>query len=193
MRAFHQYSIDVLWLAWLLYWCVAAVGAKATRRREGIASRLSHIVPLALGIVLLSVRTPIDWLEARVLPRAEGWFWLGLCFVVLGLAFSVAARVWLGGNWSGTVTLKLDHELIRSGPYRWVRHPIYTGLLLAVLGSAITLGEWRGVIGVALIAAAFLRRIAIEERFLTQQFGASYARYSKEIPALVPMPWRGRG
>ena len=193
MRAFHQYSISVLWLAWLIYWCIAAIGAKATRRREGVASRLSHIAPLALGIVVLSVRVPIPWLEARVLPRAEGWYWLGLCLVVLGLGFSVAARVWLGGNWSGTVTLKRDHELIRSGPYRWVRHPIYTGLLLAVLGSAITLGEWRGAAGLALIAAAFLRRIAIEERFLTQQFGAAYARYSNEIPALVPMPWRGRG
>jgi len=193
MRAFHQYAISLLWLAWLIYWCIAAIGAKATRRREGIASRLSHIVPLALGIVLLSVRTPVAWLDARVLPRAAGWFWLGLCLVVLGIAVSVAARVWLGGNWSGTVTLKQDHELIRTGPYRWVRHPIYTGLLLAVLGSAIALGEWRGAVGLALIAAALLRRIAIEERFLIQQFGAGYLGYRAEVAALVPMPWRGRG
>ena len=90
------------------------------------------------------------------------------------------------------VTLKQDHELIRSGPYRWVRHPIYTGLLLAILGSAIALGEWRGLIALVLVAAAVLRRIAIEERFLTQQFGAAYARYRAEVPALVPMPRYGR-
>jgi protein-S-isoprenylcysteine O-methyltransferase Ste14 len=190
MRAFQQYSVTALWLAWLTYWSFAAIGAKATRRREGIVSRLSHIVPLTLGIVLLSMRhAPAAWLGIHYLPRTDGWFWAGFCLVALGLAFSVVARLWLGGNWSGTVTLKQDHELIRSGPYRWVRHPIYTGLLLAVLGSAVTQGEWRGLIALALIAAAFLRKIPIEERFLTQQFGTAYARYRTEVPALVPIPW----
>jgi protein-S-isoprenylcysteine O-methyltransferase Ste14 len=192
MRAFHQYSVTALWLVWLVYWIIAAIGAKPTRRREGIASRLSHVVPLVLGIVLLSLpHAPAAWLGLRYLPQTEGWFWLGFCLVAFGIAFSVAARLSLGGNWSGTVTLKQDHELIRSGPYHWVRHPIYTGLLLAVLGSAITQGECRSLIAVALIAGALLRKIAIEERFLAVQFGAAYARYRDEVPALVPMPWRG--
>jgi len=124
------------------------------------------------------------------LPRTAGWFWLGFVLVALGLAVSVAARTWLGRNWSSMVTLKRDHELIRSGPYRWVRHPIYTGLLLAVLGSTIALGQWRGPIALALIAAAFLRKISIEERFLAQQFGVAYCRYRDEVPALLPLPWR---
>ena len=132
---------------------------------------------------------PMAWLAARFLPRVAGWFWLGLVLVALGLAFSVAARIWLGRNWSSMVTLKRDHELIRSGPYRWVRHPIYTGLLLAVLGSAIALGEWRGLIALALIIAAFLRKISIEERFLAPQFGAAYRGYRDEVPALLPQPW----
>jgi protein-S-isoprenylcysteine O-methyltransferase Ste14 len=190
MRALHQYSITALWLAWLIYWIIAAISAKATRRREGIGSRLSHIVPLAAGILLLSMyRAPVARLAGRFLPRTEWWFWLGFGLVALGLAFSVVARAWLGGNWSGMVTLKQDHELIRSGPYRLVRHPIYTGLLLAVLGSAIALGEWRGLIALALITASFLRKIVIEERFLTQQFGAVYAQYRTATPALVPLPW----
>ena len=189
MRSFHQYAIPALWVAWLLYWSVAAFGAKANRREESFASRLSHIVPLALGIALLAtLHVPFAWLATRILPPSAVWFWLGLALVVLGLAFSVAARVWLGNNWSGMVTLKQDHELIRSGPYRWVRHPIYTGLLLAILGSAIALGEWRGLVALVLVAVAFLRKVAIEERFLTQQFGAAYARYRAEVPALVPMP-----
>jgi len=90
------------------------------------------------------------------------------------------------------VTVKLDHELIRSGPYRSVRHPIYTGLLLALLGSAIALREVRGFLGLALVALAFLRKIAIEERFLIEQFGAAYDRYRAEVPALLPMPERPR-
>ncbi len=89
------------------------------------------------------------------------------------------------------VTLKQDHELIRSGLYRWVRHPIYTGLLLAILGSAIALDEWRGLAALALATLAFRRKVAIEERFLTQQFGAAYAHYRDDVPALVP--WHRRG
>jgi protein-S-isoprenylcysteine O-methyltransferase Ste14 len=191
MRAFYQYSIPVLWLAWLIYWTIAAIGAKATLQEESFASRLSHVIPLALGAALLATpHVPVVWLAARFLPRAAGWLWLGLVLVALGLALSVAARTWLGRNWSSMVTLKLDHELIRFGPYRWVRHPIYTGLLLAVFGSAIALGEWRGLIALALITAALLRKISIEERFLTRQFGAVYRRYRDEVPALLPLPWR---
>lgn len=72
-------------------------------------------------------------------------YWLGLLMVICGLAFAVWARIHLGRNWSGTVTVKEDHELIRSGPYGIVRHPIYTGLLLAIAGTAIVFGEWRAV------------------------------------------------
>ncbi len=190
-QAFHHYSIPALWLAWLLYWGIAAIGAKATRRRETAASRLSHTMPLASAIVLLAgPRMPVAWLGTRLLPPASGWFWLGFCLVTGGLAFSVAARAWLGGNWSAIVTLKQDHELVRTGPYRWVRHPIYSGLLFAILGSVIALGEWRGLVALAFVTVAFLRKIRIEEQFLTQQFGAAYTRYRREVPAPLPLQRR---
>ena len=82
--------------------------------------------------------------------------------------------------------MKQDHSLTRSGPYRLVRHPIYTGLLIAILGSAIAEAEWRGLVALALITGSFLRKIAVEERFLTAQFGDAYARYRAEVPALFP-------
>ena len=135
---------------------------------------------------------PAHWLTERFLPRTLLEFWLAVSLVALGLAICVAARIWLGGNWSGTVTLKQGHELVRSGPYRWVRHPIYTGLLLAVFGTAIATGEWRGIIAVVLFAIAFLHKIRIEERFLIDRFGAAYDRYRDQVPALVPLP-RGSG
>jgi protein-S-isoprenylcysteine O-methyltransferase Ste14 len=183
--------IPALWLAWLLYWSIAAIGAKATVREESFASRLSHTVPLAVGAALLAtLHVPMAWRAVRFVPPTVGWLWLGVVLVALELAISVAARISLGANWSSMVTLKQDHELIRTGPYRWVRHPTYTGLLLAVLGTAIALGEWRGVIALVLVAIAFMRKIAIEERFLTQHFGEAYARYSREVPSLVPLPWR---
>jgi protein-S-isoprenylcysteine O-methyltransferase Ste14 len=85
------------------------------------------------------------------------------------------------------VTQKQGHTLTRSGPYRFVRHPIYTGLLLAIFGSGvIALGEWRGLLALALVTAACLRKVQIEERFLLEQFGDAYARYRQEVAALVP-------
>ena len=187
MQTFYQHSITALWLAWLIYWGVAAINTKAIRRQESVASRLSHIVPLILGAALLvSSHLAGAWLRMRFLPHGLGWFWLGFGLVVLGMGLAVVARSRLGGNWSGTVTLKQDHELIRSGPYRFVRHPIYTGLLLALLGNAIAVGEWRGLVAVALVTVAFLRKIGIEEAFLTEQFGEAYTRYRAEVPALIP-------
>jgi protein-S-isoprenylcysteine O-methyltransferase Ste14 len=187
VRLFYQHAFNVLWLAWAIYWGVAAIGAKRTRYRESMASQVLHIAPLFLGVALLVWLHPANsWLTQRYLPHSPVWFFLGLAMTVLGLGFTVFARVWLGRNWSGTVTLKQDHELIRGGPYRWVRHPIYTGLLLAVLGSAIAIGEWRGLLALALITAGFLRKIKVEERVLTEQFGDAYRRFRAEVPALFP-------
>jgi protein-S-isoprenylcysteine O-methyltransferase Ste14 len=187
MRIFHQHAFNLLWLGWAIYWFVAAIGARRTRYREPAAASLLHLVPLVLGAGLFIWPHPgRGWLTWRYLPPAPVWFFLGLLLTVLGLGLAVYARAFLGRNWSGTVTLKQDHELIRSGPYRWVRHPIYTGLLLAVCASALALGQLRGLLGLALIAAGFLRRITVEERILTGQFGDAYKRYQAEVPALVP-------
>lgn len=187
VRLFYHQAFNALWLAWGIYWCVAAIGGKRIRYRESVTSRLLHLVPMFAGIVLL-VRRPSahGWLTQRYLPATAAWFFVGLALAILGLGFSVYARRWLGRNWSGTVTLKEDHELIRGGPYHWVRHPIYSGLLLAILGSAIAEGEWRGPLGLALIAIAFLRKISVEERVLTEQFGDAYRRFQADVPALVP-------
>jgi protein-S-isoprenylcysteine O-methyltransferase Ste14 len=103
-----------------------------------------------------------------------------------GLGFAVWARVHLGRNWSGTVSVKEDHELIRSGPYAYVRHPIYTGILAAVLGTAIASGTVRALIGLVIIAAALVRKSHIEERFMRETFPGQYERYSAEVPALIP-------
>ena len=96
------------------------------------------------------------------------------------------ARRWLGRNWSGTVTVKHDHELVTGGPYGIVRHPIYTGLLGGFIGSAIALGEWRGLVAVVLVLIAFMRKIRLEERWMQERFGDAYRRYRQRVPALVP-------
>ena len=176
-----------LWLAWVLYWVVSASGVRTTRRRESLASRLSHALPLAVGVTLIAwPQLHVRWLSLPLLPRSPLRFGGALALAAAGLAFTVWARVHLGRNWSGSVTLKEGHELILSGPYAWVRHPIYTGLLMALLGSAVACGELRAAIGLGVVAAAFVRKLRIEERFMRESFPQQYPRYCAQVPALIP-------
>lgn len=179
--------ILLLWFAWGVYWVASAVSNKATRRRESPASRLLHILPLTLGGMLLAwYDMPGAWLAQRLWERSLTAWWVGFALLGAGLAFSVWARVHLGRNWSGSVTVKEGHELIRSGPYAYVRHPIYTGLLAAVLGTAIASGSVRAALGLLIIAAALLRKLRVEEGFMRETFPGKYERYSATVPALIP-------
>jgi protein-S-isoprenylcysteine O-methyltransferase Ste14 len=187
MNIIYTWLFPAVWAAWCLYWAAAAQGVKPVQQAESTASRLTHNVPLVLAILLLAwpgFGGPM--LSRNVLPRFAGMFWVGVALLLAGLLFSVAARHQLGGNWSGTVTLKQDHTLTRTGPYRLVRHPIYTGILLAIAGSVVARGEWRDLLALALTVAAFIRKIHIEERFMLARFGEIYARYQKEVAALIP-------
>jgi protein-S-isoprenylcysteine O-methyltransferase Ste14 len=104
----------------------------------------------------------------------------------LGAAIAIWARIILGQNWSARVTLKVGHELIRSGPYRYVRHPIYTGMLLAMIGTAMVAGEWRGAAAVALSIIAFCLKAQREEQFMVTEFGETYHEYRSQTGFLVP-------
>jgi protein-S-isoprenylcysteine O-methyltransferase Ste14 len=117
MQAIYHTLIPALWLLWLAVWIVSAMRTKRVVRAETLASRLSHLIPLGLGIALLmSPRFAGSWLATRLYSQTVWTFWCGTALVVLGLGFAVWARVHLAGNWSGTVTLKHDHSLTRSGP-----------------------------------------------------------------------------
>ena len=179
--------IGTLWLAWAVYWFIAARRVKETRREESPLSRAGHIVPLGIAAWLLwAPALPQHFLESRFLPYAPATYWTGAVIVAAGLLFAIWARNVLGRNWSGTVTLKQDHELIRSGPYRYVRHPIYTGLLIAFAGSAIARGEWRGVLALAIAFLALWRKLKLEEQWMIETFGDAYLRYRAEVRALIP-------
>ncbi len=186
-NAAYGMPIAGLWLAWLIYWSIAARNVKAVSRAESAGSRLAHLIPLLLGGALMAFPDlPAPWLYERFLPRTWVAYWTGVAFLTLGLAFTVWARAHLGRNWSGIVTLKHDHELIRTGPYGYVRHPIYTGLLLALLGTVVALGEWRGLIALVVMAGGLLFKLRQEERFLRDIFRDQYDRYRAEVPTLIP-------
>ncbi len=180
-----------LWLAWFAYWIISSQTAKETARVESAVSRAMHLVPLLAGIFLIAAAPQFfarwPWLSIHVLPWNTDTYWCGVAPLVAGLAFTVWARVHLGRNWSGIVTLKQGHELVRSGPYRWVRHPIYTGLIIAFLGTAVAYNALRCFVGVALIAASFVRKLHVEERFMRAQFGEEYSRYAASTAALLPL------
>jgi protein-S-isoprenylcysteine O-methyltransferase Ste14 len=106
--------------------------------------------------------------------------------IVAGLLFTVWARQRLGRNWSGTVQVKQDHQLILDGPYRLVRHPIYTGLVVAFLGSAIVIGDWFALLAVLIAFGSFWRKLTLEERFMRETFGTAYEEYRARTAALIP-------
>jgi protein-S-isoprenylcysteine O-methyltransferase Ste14 len=188
MYLFYRELIPALWLAWLIYWRISAAGVKAVQRRESAASRAAHIVPLVIAGVLLYMRDIPGGgvLFERFLPRSYTTYWTGATLVALGLAFSVWARIHIGTNWSGTVTVKEQHQLVRGGPYAKLRHPIYTGILLALIGTAIVRGEWRGVLAVLIAFAALWRKLRLEERWMIETFGDEYRRYREHTAALIP-------
>jgi protein-S-isoprenylcysteine O-methyltransferase Ste14 len=187
MALVYRSLFPAMWLSWAIYWFWAARHAKVTERHEPIASRLLHIVPLLVAVWLLwGGRVPIALLNERLFPWAPWAFWTGAFVTALGLLFTVWARIHLGRNWSGTVTIKQGHELIETGPYALVRHPIYTGLLLAFIGSAAAIGEWRGVLAILIAWAAFWRKLRLEEQWMAEQFGERYLAYCRRTPALIP-------
>lgn len=187
MKGIYENLIPGLWTAWIIYWWISARNVKATRREENAASRASHFVPLVIAVMLIApARLPGNFLGARFLPASFAAFATGATLVAAGMALSIWARIHLGRNWSGTVTMKHGHELIRGGPYRFVRHPIYTGLLAAFAGSAIARGEWRGLVATLIAFLALWHKLRIEERWLGEMFGDDYAQYRREVPALIP-------
>jgi protein-S-isoprenylcysteine O-methyltransferase Ste14 len=188
LRDSHAFvPLAALWGAWLAYWLFAARNVKATSRREGLATFLLNRIFVVIGALLLIVPgQPLHWLNARFVPPTMPAYWLGVLIVAAGLALAVWARVHLGRNWSATVTIKQDHELIRTGPYGVVRHPIYTGLLSALFGTALAIGEWRGLLALASITVGLLVKIKAEERFMSEVFGEQYASYRARVPGLFP-------
>jgi protein-S-isoprenylcysteine O-methyltransferase Ste14 len=179
--------IAALWIALGLYWAVAAGDVKATLRRETRLQRLSHVGPLLLCAALLAFpRLLPPALKERFLSRTASVDIICVVLVAAGLAFAVWARRHLGRNWSGVITLKTDHTLIRGGPYALVRHPIYSGLLLALLGTAIAIGEWRALLALALATGAILLRVGAEDALMAEAFGHDYADYRRRTKALIP-------
>jgi len=189
LNDFYQYFFYAIWLLLIVVWLLLARSVKVTVRRQAALPRLVNLALLyAAAALLASPFAPVHWLTARVLPGSQWKIWCGLgaALTLFGVLFTIWARVYLGRNWSSVAAVKADHELVTGGPYRWVRHPIYSGLTLGFVGTAVAIGQWRGVLAVAFSLIAVAQRIVIEERFMREQFGNVYDTYAQRVRALVP-------
>jgi protein-S-isoprenylcysteine O-methyltransferase Ste14 len=178
------------WYVFGGYWAITWLRVKRTKAREKSADRLATIAVVVMAYVLLFENwLSIGPLRLRFAPQ-EGWIaWAGIGLTWVGVVIAVWARYCIGEYWSARVALKEGHQLIRSGPYAFVRHPIYTGMFLAAAGAALVVGEWRGIVAVALLLAAHSRKALREESFLAKEFGDEYTSYRRSTGFLFPRLW----
>lgn len=177
------YSWDAVGIVWL----IGLVFTKPTVRTQSYGTRLTHLALLALGIALMaSPWFHFGWLAMRFVPPAYWILVAGCGLTIAGCAFAIWARITLGANWSGKATVKAGHELITSGPYAIARHPIYTGIMTGLAGSALADGEWRDLLALLVFFFAFAVKMSQEERLMLQTFPDAYPLYRQRVKALIP-------
>jgi len=189
MIPFVEHRIAYLWLAFIVMWWLAAFTSKRSVQRQSGGSRLLQSGIVLIGLVFLfNVGHPFTrgWPARLAVPRTNVWILAGAALTVAGMLFSFWARAILGSNWSDIVTIKQDHQLILRGPYAFVRHPIYTGLLASLLGTAVVYGQMRCFVGLVICGIGLWLKSQTEEQFMMQQFGEQYAHYRQRVRALVP-------
>jgi protein-S-isoprenylcysteine O-methyltransferase Ste14 len=187
MFQYPRHFVIFLWILFLIVWVLAAFKASRTVRRESFASSLPYRLALLLCVLLLFSRAAaLGWLALRVVPDTVLAGWIGVAITLLGVTVAIVARLFLGRNWSSSVTIAKDHKLILAGPYSIVRHPIYSGILL---GSGVAVGEARGMIVLVLGALGFRFKFLKEEQFMEEEVSDQYRDYKQRVKALVPLVW----
>lgn len=179
--------ISVCWTLFAVIWLLAAFATKQSVYQESRLQRLRYTIPILLGGFLLAKGHRLsDPLNHRVIPHLDALAWTGVVLCIAGLIFCIWARFTLGRNWSAVVTLKGGHELITSGPYALVRHPIYTGLLTMFVATVIVLGHVAAIIAMPFVFVSFWVKLRYEEKLMSEKFPNEYAAYQQRVKRLVP-------
>ncbi|HEV2733080.1 MAG TPA: isoprenylcysteine carboxylmethyltransferase family protein [Terriglobales bacterium] len=181
--------LNWLWAAAGLYWVLSARGARQTAAETGErqAHRILRLFILAVTfLLLLSPSMPVGPLAVRFVPNHPAIYALGVAITSLGILLMIWARRHLGRYWSDKVEIKADHQLISTGPYSRLRHPIYTGMLVGIAGTAIAVGEWRSVAAFLLLLTNYVIKARKEERILREKFAAAFEAYERRTGFLVP-------
>ena len=175
------------WCIFYLFWLVTALRTKRTAKRESVGGSIGYRLPALLALLLLVYAHRLGApLATRVIPEGAPTSLAALALSVTGLAFCLWARITLGTNWSSVVVVKQDHELVRSGPYRWMRHPIYTGMIAMFLANALLSGRIGGLLGAACLVASFYLKLLREEKVMRAEFPEQYPEYCRRVKRLIP-------
>lgn len=185
---FNAYTaIGYCWMALAVIWLAGLAFSKRSVHKEPSSGRIAEIGLALLGGLIISGRLSIgSWGDMHFVLHTESTALAGFSLTFAGCLFAVWARITLGTNWSGRPSVKAGHELIVKGPYALARHPIYTGLLLALLGTSLAAGQWRCVPAFFLILIALITKVRYEERLMMQTFPDDYPEYRRRVKALVP-------
>ncbi len=178
---------SICWLVFLTYWIVSWRAVKTTTERQPRGQEILIRLTTMAGALLIGfggARAGFDWplVHTGILALTI----LGCILCGLGLAIALWARRTLAGNWSSNVTFKEDHELIQRGPYAYARHPIYTGILLMMLGTAITANQKGALVGVAVVFMGLWWKLRQEESLMLKHFPGAYPAYRQRVKALIP-------
>jgi protein-S-isoprenylcysteine O-methyltransferase Ste14 len=187
-----EHATYALWAAWLVSWTVAKFWSNRTEKRDAIVAELLFRVLFYTGLVLLLAFPPSrrSYTQTQLWQFGDAMNWILVALTGAGLLFTWWARIHLGPLWSDWVVKKAGHHLVDTGPYRLVRHPIYSGLIFTASMTALQKGTSFALLGVAVIMLAFYDKARREERFLRAQLGAdaanAYDNYALKTPMLVP-------
>lgn len=182
-----RYLIEGPWVLFLVYWTIGAFRTRRTVKRESFAARYGVMLIEVFGFALMfDSDIASGFLDRRAFNLDHGVRLSGIVLIWLGIALALWARWHLGEYWSGRITLKEDHKLIRTGPYARLRHPIYSGLDLAALGSAVVIDRWRCVLGLCVIMIGFWIKAKREEALLGKQFGEEFEQHLRYTGFLLP-------
>jgi protein-S-isoprenylcysteine O-methyltransferase Ste14 len=174
----------LVFVIFALYWsCAAGDSAGSESTEPGWSTTLHRVL---VGVALIAILFPIPGLSARFAPSAGWVVAVGLVVELAGVVLAVLARRALGRSWSSAVRVAPDHQLVRTGVYRRLRHPIYTGMLLVYLGLALQSGRLNALAGFALAVAAYWRKLGLEEQLMKIRFGSEFEAWRKESWALLP-------
>jgi protein-S-isoprenylcysteine O-methyltransferase Ste14 len=188
MIAFNAITaITWTWEGLAALWLAGYAFTKPAVRKAPLGSRVFNSATVLLGFALMGIQWfARGWLAVRFVPPSGNLRLAGFLLTLAGVLFACWARLTLGTNWSGRPSVKAGHELIVKGPYALARHPIYTGLLLAVAGTALAVGQLRAILGFLLVLLAFAAKIRQEERFMQETFPDAYPPYRRRVKALIP-------
>jgi len=182
--------VGPMWLAIFIIWAISGLTVKDTVRSKSDARARLLVWGVWLGwIILFNQNFRPGLLAERFVPLGPAAAYTGLALTVVGLGFAAWARFAIGRNWGGAITVQKGHKVVRNGPYAVVRHPIYSGFMLATFGTALVIGQVGGLVSTALVVLCWGYKAHLEESFLVEQFGTEYEQYRHDVKGLIPGVW----